>query len=304
MGKKRNRTKKTQPGQATKTARFLKRFQKGIPGWAWLTGMILFAVIDGYCVRQGIADKEFYGILVRILLTSLMLYYIWIYRERPKRKSERLLLTAYALLLNLQRVLPPRIGLAIKLVLFFALLVVWLRHTVLQNKEQNTVMLFMLLFMFLDEMWTASDYVFLKTDFPFWGIGLAAAILFGGWICTLLHRGRIQLKSGRPNAIIEVISVGFLAVLASFVITILSIEHVNYIFDSSDPVLYSTTIQEKRISSSRSGTDYYFTAEILGEAYDFSVLETEYRKKSVYDPMEVFLYEGALGQPYYLYKYK
>ncbi len=122
------------------------------------------------------------------------------------------------------------------------------------------------------------------TRLGIWSIGILAVILI-----VLFKFTKEYKRSRRVIALI--------VVLAAFY-TPSTVIQINALYDNSDPVVYTTELLEKDISSGK-GKSYYYTVELAnGSEEDFKVSPEFYDMRDVGDSVIVVESDGLLGIAY------
>lgn len=154
----------------------------------------------------------------------------------------------------------------------------------------NTVSMFSVIFLFVK----LDRYSFIQNDsLSFWGVPLALG-LFAAAV-SLIYM--IKHKQNIKKIILFTVIIGIFVSL----ITRVYAYHINYVFDSGEPVQYVGEIIEKDYyHASKNSKKYIFRVMCDGEEIKFKVSRSAYRQYNEGDSFSFKRVEGALGKPFYL----
>lgn len=129
-------------------------------------------------------------------------------------------------------------------------------------------------------------------------VGLAIAIT-ATIFCAVLNRNRENKK----EYVGSLLGVFFLSLCLVVVVPLLTLEHVNYAFDTSPGVQTECTVVQKYTTHNRkSGTGYGLVLEVDGQEIRFNVNRILYEKYQEGETICLYAHVGALHYPYYEYK--
>lgn len=234
-----------------------------------------------------------------VLLTGSALGFVWMARYAPPR-AVQILLTVSLSTLWLPRIpqIPMRICVladtAFFLMVTCAALWVWF-----QKGKYRVPAAFALGFALIC---LSTMHLYTSVQNPnglhFGWISLCLAAV-GCVICIfLLVKGKIQLEDNRLS---ERIFLPILVLGGCFSLFWMTAHNLNYALDRSAPTRFETVITDKRSEyHSKSGTSYYVTVRLNGEAVNLSVLSGEYAQVQIGDAYSVMQYDGAFGDAYYI----
>ncbi len=125
--------------------------------------------------------------------------------------------------------------------------------------------------------------------FPLWYVALGLGVMAGAF-CFLI-----------PFSIKDKIISFFIAAFLVFFVIGIALTHLNHVFDSGEPVRYTTVIEDKSINFRRKLPDEYeFTVTVNGDTFDINVPYSHYRKYKEGDLYVIEYHEGAFNEPYYV----
>lgn len=103
-----------------------------------------------------------------------------------------------------------------------------------------------------------------------------------------------------------VIVIFFVALLFASLLTDAYAKHFNYLFDSNEPVEYTTDIIKKRKEETyhrgKNRTIYHLDFRVKGKKYSVQVNKSEYEKYEIGDSYTIELRESAFKKPFVLLK--
>ena len=251
---------------------------------------------------QDLRDSVVYIVVTKAVITGVLLYLTYFRKSKKQPKGACVLLTGYALTPWLALVIPSdRVVLALHLAWMFASIGY---QVYLNLKHRENTMLLLCTTAILSVLLVMSfsqAYVFPDTaawDLPFWPVSVAVMALATAAAVYLVVKGYWYLKDDRTS---EKVCLCILVAFVAFMITEFSLWHVNYIFDTSEPVTYELTVEEKDIyTHTKGGTDYILIGTLNGQRLEMDVSQSEYYHYELGDKLPVSYYEGFLGQPYYI----
>ncbi|MBQ8893773.1 MAG: hypothetical protein IJ043_05115 [Clostridia bacterium] len=136
------------------------------------------------------------------------------------------------------------------------------------------------------------DYTFLQSGLVFWKSSLAFAGLAAGvFLLPALWKKRYGWKSAATLALVTAV--------CTFLVSWVLLQHINYLFDPSEPQVYAEEILDKdHHHGRRKISRYLLEVEWQGETLSFSVSSEAYRLAEEGDTLVFWYYEGALEEPY------
>lgn len=288
MAKKRGK-KKQQPDKQ------LLWWSLAIPLW------LGFMILEGRPQLQHIRDSVAYTVITKAVISGIVLYLTYFRKKKQQPQGARILLTAYALIPWLSVLI---VAARVRLAIFLALMFASIGYQVYLNLKhhKNTMLLLGVTVMLsvLPVMELAEAYVFSESawEMPFWPVSVAVMAVITVAAAYLVAKGYWYLKDDRTS---EKVCLCIAAAFFAFLLTEFSLWHVNYIFDTSEPVTYELTIGEKDLQThSKGGTDYILVVSLNGQKLQMEVSQSEYYHYELGDKLPVTCYEGFLGQPYYI----
>ena len=224
---------------------------------------------------------------------------------RMAPKTVMAILAAIVAALAMELLLPSRVSLILNIVmpLIAGLALLYMRIR-FKNWEFGFLKPFLILLCFISPV-----IVLVKSFFyhvpggPFYVFMMIDLII--GFIVAIIVKVKFGLEQDREKAV--VISIFVAAFIFGSLLTDAYAKHFNYLFDSNEPVEYTTDIIQKREQEhSRRGrgsrTIYSLDLLVEGKKYSIQVNVSEYENYEIGDPYTVELHEGAFGKPFVLLK--
>ena len=141
-------------------------------------------------------------------------------------------------------------------------------------------------------------YVDITAELQYWPVYLTCGVATAVGMGYLLSRGYYHLKDDRTS---EKVAACIIAAFLGFMLPWVTVNNLNYMLDTSEPTVYELTIGEKNVDNSSKGpSSYYLIVGRNGQQLEMEVTPSEYRRYEVGDKLPVSLYEGALGDAYYI----
>lgn len=172
------------------------------------------------------------------------------------------------------------------------------RHKDLKIRGAVTYGLFFDFLLFFNDMRMYNYIEDEKGSMKFWLPALIIGVLLGALAGYLLFTGIAKLKDNRKS---EKIACIFLAWFVFFALAWSSINHLNFVLDTSEPYKMEQEIIGKDKDTSGDSTDYYLIVEINGEKTEIAVYSQDYRRYEIGDTFSIYYCEGAFGEPFYIY---
>ena len=274
---------------------------KGV-SWKWwllaLAGWLLLMILEGRPQLQPIRDSLAYRLMTKLILSGVILYFTFCWREKQTLPAKVIL--CISALLPFQTLLIQSDRFLLITILLIPLVgTAYLLYQHITTKRHSQVLFYVTMTLYLFGIMSSRDYTFVNNadGFHFWRVSLLAAVLLGAGGIYLVANGILTLKD---NRISEKVCLCLLTFFMGFVLTWATAMNLNYALDTSEPKVYSLEIIEKDISSSRSGTDYYLYVELHGEKRRLTVSQSDYHSCDIGDDHYVYLYSGAFNDPYYI----
>lgn len=140
---------------------------------------------------------------------------------------------------------------------------------------------------------------YIQSEFPFWLPSLIAAVCLCALsvICVFFLKDLLRKKSER--VLVPVLTLTF-----SFLFVWVALGVFNYSLDTGTPQQIVADVYDMRVSSGGRGpTVYELTLQTReGEEITLNVGQRVWHEVKEGDRVTVSLYEGALGEPYYIYE--
>ena len=141
---------------------------------------------------------------------------------------------------------------------------------------------------------TVSAYSFYKEPFiPFWEICLVLGLAVGVFV-TVKWVWKGTGWGGRIGSMV-------LCTVLVFLLSWMTLCHLNYLLDFEPPAERQAVIMEKQVHrNAKSADTYEFEMTVDGESFELRVKCREYNKYEVGDTYTFKAYRGALDKPFYM----
>ena len=271
--------------------------------WLWwlllIPAWVLFLFLEESPALQPMRDSGAYRFFWKALISGWILY-IAFFSKKKQPLAVKLVLTAAACTYCL-----TTLGLSERFLLLTELLIVYISIGVLlylniKKRKSSTPLLLVAAFfsVVILEAFGRYTYIDPSAEMRSWPVYLACGIVAAAVIGYLTFHGILRLEDDRT---FEKVALCLVAAFIGFLLPWQTRHHVNYIFDHSEPSVYELTVGEKDLqTSSKSGTDYYLIVGRNGQELKMEVSQSEYYQFEVGDKLPVALYEGTLGDAYYI----
>ena len=141
---------------------------------------------------------------------------------------------------------------------------------------------------------TVKAYSFYKEPFtPFWEICLTLGLAVGIFV-TVKWFWRGTGWGGRIGSLV-------LCTVLVFLLSWMTLCHLNYLLDFQPPAQKQAVIEKKEINRNAKSSDTYdFEMTVDGESFELRIGRREYNKYEVGDTYTFKAYKGAFGKPFYM----
>jgi len=263
---------------------------------SWLWWLL---AIPAYVVLLLLVEFPAVQFIWKILLSGAALYFSYFWKKDNPLIAKVILTVAACTLWLTTLGLSPRHLLLIETLLLFvsmATLLYWNIKLYCSHEPVLVVVLYLLISVL--QVFRQFTYADPAAEMLYWPVYLVCGIATAAGIVFLISKGYYHLKDNRTSEIIATcVIAGFLGFLLPWV----TVNNANYMLDTSDPTVYELTIGEKKVNNSSKGpSDYYLIVGRNGQILEFEVAPSKYHQYEVGDKLPVSLYEGALGNAYYV----
>ena len=256
----------------------------------------VFVIMNLIPDLKPVTDSAGFAVYFRLLFSAWVLYFAFIHTSAAKYTWEAKTAMVLGALIVWLGVLPERLMLIADVFIVFAqCLLITVSHIRDPGSAGPELLLcFSFITLILDQRST----VFLRhpNGIHFWIFSLVISVVVGAACVVLLRRGILKLKD---NRLIERICLVLLVTVFMFFTVSYSLCSLNRALDDSEPLTYQALITDRRIETSKSGSDYYLDLELPAGTYSMSVYESDYQALEIGDTIEIQYYQGAFGEPYF-----
>lgn len=266
------------------------------PDKRWLWWLL---VIPVYVAVTLLAEHPSLQIIWKIILSGAALFFSYFWKKDQPIMAKVILLSVACMPWLTTLGVTQRHLLLVETVLMYVAIVTLLYWNIKEHCSHETVLM-AAIFLMVSVVITFSRYTYVddSVQMRHWPVYLACGILAAVVLGVLLAKGFISLEDDRAS---ENIAACIIAGLLGFVIPLTTVNNINYMLDTSEPTVYELTIGEKETeSSSKGGRRYYLIVGRNGQQLEMRVSQSEYYQYEVGDKLPVALYEGALGDAYYI----
>ena len=270
-------------------------------GFGWGIGLIIAGLVS-MCIMgilpSSVTDVAILSILPFLLMGMGVLYFAFVHSSRPTVMGRILAVVSVVNMLQGALLPFPRLTMLLSAILLIAHAAYCARYLFLSAYLSYRPALngYLLMFETLTTVVGVTTYTFMEpTKFlHFWEIPLILSLLLTGVTVFFLVKGSIELKDDRLS---ERVALPFLVLFMSFILLTFTVENLNCALDTSDPIPYTVTVQDKHRSAGKM-TRCFLTVTVEGQELDLDVPLSDYREAEVGDPVAVEVYEGAFGKAY------
>lgn len=269
--------------------------------WPWLVafGMALVVSADLFApVRKTSA----FTVVFCSALSGLILFFTF-FKQKEMPKHCKVMLVFASLMPWYPIVLPWRqISLLIQLVIVH-LLAGEIFYLAALKKKKYTVLMNVTCLFYLCLIGSVDNYTFVESTngLRFWKINLIAGVLVTAVFVWSVFTNRTKMAfENNSSKCLSVLITFVLVFLMSYCVT----HHLNYALDTGEPVAYRMEIVDKDIITSvgrrHRPTKYVLVLNTGEENIKMNVARDFYNGKEIGDYMDVLLYEGFLGDAFYI----
>ena len=270
-------------------------------GFGWGIDLIIAGFVSMFVMGllpSSVTDVAILPILPFLLMGVGVLYFAFIHSSRPTVMGRILAVVSVVNMLQGALLPFPRLTMLLSAILLIAHAAYCARYLFLSAYLSYRPALngYLLMFETLMTVVGVTTYTFMEpTKFlHLWEVPLVLSLLLTGITVFFLVKGSIELKDDRLS---ERVALPFLVLFMSFILLTFTVENLNCALDTSDPIPYTVTVQDKHRSAGKM-TRCFLTVTVEGQELDLDVPLSDYREAEVGDPVAVEVYEGAFGKAY------
>ncbi len=261
-------------------------------------GFFTLAVILSTMVMFNFYGLE--GVLISVIVllsAACLIYFAWFYKNGPKSIFDKIYLSLY-IAIYISNLFLQRKTVILIYTVYFLVAIGYGIYKFFANKDTFNDEVIFYLAIFCGLYSVTGRYVFLNGDNKLKIISIIIAAAVAVILAVLLFIKKIEFE--RPKFSNKALLI-LIAVIATAFVTIVTVKNLNYCLDSSKPETYSATVLSKdEIRRTRGADRYYLMLEINDKIYRFKVTSSEYRSVDISDNVDVYLFDGALSQPYFI----
>ncbi len=241
-----------------------------------------------------------------IIMTAIIIYYSWFRRRKPILFI-RICTTVLGVLFFW---LPPLISSNRILCLIFTGLLLFTAcifiYSLIRDSDNTNMLLTFEAVFYLIFVLDFSRYTKQTNKLAFLLIPIIISICFSALATivgslVLKKRKSWAQKKAKKEHVGPLILVAFFTLIFSWMISYITVDNLNYVFDSSRPASYSAKIVDKSYTGrNRNIRSYRLKLEINGETVWIYVTSSQYSSYSAGEDFEVNLYNGAFGEQYFI----
>lgn len=265
-------------------------------------GLILLPIVLVVLLLRQMAlqpDVKGFAIAFKALCSAVALYFSYFWKKDNPIPAKLLLIAIACLPWLTMLGLSVRQVSLIETVLFYVS-ACWLLFWLIKMQISHWPVLCSAFFLLINMWQTNSSYTYTddNASLRFWYIYLVIGFVVAVGTAVLLAKGILRLKKDTAG---ENIAVFILALILGFTMSWTTANNINYIFDTSEAVVYSLPLEEKNINSGRRRkTEYELTVSLEGEKITVEVSRSAYYQYAIGDLLPLSYYEGFLGDSYYI----
>lgn len=239
------------------------------------------------------------NVFIHLILTIILCVpsYLVIWVDWVPKESKIITSVSFAILMLAPIVFSHKIELLVDFVI--SIFIISLMISCVKTKKTVNVFIwiFELVYVFCVFGTHFTNYAYVNLIFfPLWQVAVLVGLIIGIFYVV----NDFRKKEGSFLSIV----VGFGLFGLVFVFVGIFFIHLNYALDFSEPQRYELIIEEKEYAPSSGGRystpHYKFLFNLNGKEINLWVSSSEYEKYEVGDLYAIDLYNGALGEPFYI----
>lgn len=261
--------------------------------------VLLFMGLPAFrAIRTGAVFQMIFKILWKLSLSSVAIFFTWIYKDRPSSFA-RWLSTLNILLLWIPYLVSHKLVIIV-IILITTITCVYFVTIYLSKQKFDILLASEFGYFAMALLLSISDYSFIDKStenriilgaIPF---GVAALVA----TAVLIIKGKIVLFDDRLS---ERVALPFVVALFVSAFCCGVFANLNYALDTSEAKRKTSVITEKDIEyHTKSGDDYILSVGVDGKIIEVNVSEGEWYEYEVGDSYVLIYYEGAFGVAFYI----
>ena len=268
---------------------------------AWL-GIVIVAIVTTiiFSAAPQVRNSIGFKLLIGVLVTIAVVYFSWFAKRKPPMAGRLLETIGLLALWGTQWSIANRFALLVWIVLLYGFLL-YTGGLYLFGKAYYDLLGFSTIGLAVPIAWKSRAYAYLSDyiDLSFTKFALIGSLILSlGVALPLAQKGLIRLERKLVKNRLSFVMIVF---LLAFTLLFTTLAHFNFILDDGEPEVYTAVIVDKEvIAGSKGRTSYRLVLELEQSVVSLRVSRLEYEAYDVGDDYSVRLYQGALGEAFYI----
>lgn len=266
-------------------------------------GIVIVAIVVSIILSANpqVRSSSGFRLLIGVLVTIPVLYFSWFAKRKPPMAGRVLETIGLLALWGMQWSIASRFALLVWIVLLYGLLI-YMGGLYLFGKAYYDLLGYSTLGLAVPIVTQGRRYAYLSDDMDltFTKIALIGSLILSlGVAFPLATKGLIRLKSNTVKARLTFAVIVF---MLSFGLLFTTFAHFNFILDEGETEEYTAVIIDKDVigTGSKRRRSYWLELQLEQSVVSLQVSGLEYEAYEVGDPYSVRLYQGALGEAFYI----